>query len=92
MPFGAHPELRRMLLTGHGVLCIVDGADAAIRSNLQLLEFALHLNVVAWSRLAFSGIQEIRVIYKENVLDLSEIDNDLEVEWNQLFEHSTVKF
>lgn len=92
MPFGAHPELRRMLLTGHGVLCIVDGADAAIRSNGQLLEFALHLNIVAWSRLAFSGLQEVRAIYKKNALDISEMDNDLGAEWNQLFEHSNANF
>lgn len=67
IPFGAHPELRRMLLTGYGVLCLVDGVDAALRSNGQLIGFALHLNLIAWSRLAFSGIQEVRALYKENV-------------------------
>lgn len=50
IPFGNHPELRRMLLVGHGTLCLVDGVDVAIRSKMEILDFALHLNFVAWRR------------------------------------------
>lgn len=84
IPFGNHPELRRMLLVGHGTLCLVDGADAVIRSGGQIINFALHLNFVAWMRFAFSGLMEVRALYKENALDINKIDKDLEIEWNRL--------
>lgn len=92
IPVGSHPDLRRMLLTGHGVLCLVDGIDAAIRSNGQILLFGLHLNFMAWKRLAFSGLMEIRALYKENALDLAALDEDLRNEWNRLYENSGVVF
>ncbi|GAA0119001.1 hypothetical protein ACV3P7_02610 [Clostridium perfringens] len=85
IPFGNNPELRRMLLVGHGSLCIVDGIDAGIRSGGNILTFALHLNSVAWSRLAFAGLQEIRMLYKESCLDIGAMDRDLETEWNRLY-------
>lgn len=85
IPFGNNPELRRMLLTGHGVLCIVDGVDATLRSGGQILLFALHLNFPAWQRLAFSGLMEVRFIYKENAIDLSALEKDLEIEWNEIY-------
>ncbi|OPJ57788.1 hypothetical protein [Clostridium chromiireducens] len=92
IPIGSHPDLRRMLLTGHGVLCLVDGIDAAARSKGQILLFALHLNFVAWKRLAFSGLMEIRALYKENALDIAALDEDLRNEWNRLYENSGVVF
>ena len=94
IPFGNHPELRRMLLIGHGTLCIVDGADAAVRSSksgFNIIDFTLHLNIVAWSRLALSGLIEIRALYKVNTLDIAAMDDDLEAEWKQIFEESNVR-
>lgn len=85
IPVGNQPELRRMLLTGHGVLCLVDGVDAAIRSTGEILCFALHLNFVAWKRLAFSGLIEVRALYKENTIDLVALNKDLEKEWQRLY-------
>lgn len=85
IPFGDKPELRRMLLVGHGSLCLVDGIDAAFRSGGNILNFALHLNSVAWSRFAFAGLQEIRVIYNQNALDISSMDADLKREWKQIY-------
>ncbi|OOM78814.1 hypothetical protein [Clostridium sp. BL-8] len=85
IPIGSHPDLRRMLLTGHGVLCLVDGIDAIARSKGQILLFALHLNFVAWKRLAFSGLLEIRALYKENALDITALDHDLRNEWTRLY-------
>lgn len=84
IPFGNHPELRRMLLAGHGALCAVDVADAAIRS-VDLITFMMHLNVAAWTRLGIAGLQEIRAIYKENVIDVDALDMDLENEWQRLY-------
>ncbi|NSB14567.1 hypothetical protein [Clostridium beijerinckii] len=88
IPIGSHPELRRMLLTGHGVLCLVDGLDAIARSKGQILLFALHLNFVAWKRLAFSGLMEIRALYKENAIDIAALDEDLWNEWNSLYQQN----
>lgn len=85
IPFGAKPELRRMLLVGHGTLCLVDGTDAAIRSEGLMINFVLHLNMIAWSRLAFAGLKEVRVLYKENTLDIDSMERDLEVEWAALY-------
>ena len=85
-----NPSLRRVLLTGHGVLCLVDGIDAAARSKGQILLFGLHLNFVAWKRLAFAGLMEVRALYKDNILDLSALENDLQREWDILYENSSV--
>ena len=85
IPFGEHPELRRMLVVGHGALCLVDGADAAIRSRGNVLGFALHLNVVAWSRFAFASLQEARSLYKEDCLDIVSMDRDFDLEWSRLY-------
>lgn len=91
IPRGNNPELRKMLLTGHGVLCLLDGLDAAIQSYGQVLLFALSLNFLAWKRLAFSGLIEVRAIYKENTIDLGALEKDLEIEWNKLYESSEIK-
>lgn len=85
IPFGEKPVLRRMLLVGHGSLCIVDGADAALRTKLEPVAFGLHLNLVVWSRFAFAGLQEVRLIYNKDALNLSELDNDLQKEWDRLY-------
>ena len=78
-------NFRTMLLTGHGVLCTVDAVDAALRSS-DIVGFIMHLNITAWTRLAISGLQEVRAIYSENVMNLTEVDQDLEKEWRQLYE------
>ena len=85
IPFGSKPELRRILLVGHGTLCIIDGIDAGVRSGGNVLNFALHLNSVGWARLAFAGLQEVRMLYKESCLDIEAMDRDLEIEWNRLY-------
>ncbi|MDW0113054.1 hypothetical protein QT711_07635 [Sporosarcina saromensis] len=84
LPIGNKPELRRMLLVGHGTLCVVDGADAALRAGGNPLLFATRMNMVAWSRLAFSGLLEVRSMYKEKGLDLQALERDLVREWERL--------
>jgi hypothetical protein len=90
IPTGSNPNLRRTLLTGHGVLCLVDGIDAGLRSDGQILLFALHLNFFAWKRLAFSGLMEVRAMYKENSLDINAMEKDLQREWQMIFESDQV--
>jgi len=84
MPFGNQPELRRMLVVGHGCLCLVDGIDAAARSGGNALTFALHMNIVAWSRFAISGLREIWVIVGKSTLDIEAMKKDLGDEWKKL--------
>jgi hypothetical protein len=52
----------------------------------------VHLNFVAWKRLAFSGLLEIRALYKENAIDIAALDDDLGNEWNRLYGKSNVVF
>ena len=85
MPIGNKPVLRRMLVVGHGVLCMVDGTDAGLRSSGNMLIFAKRTNIVAWSRFAFSGLIEIRGLYKESGLDIVALEKDVEKEWIELF-------
>ncbi|MCM3740977.1 hypothetical protein M3210_11895 [Oceanobacillus luteolus] len=85
IPIGNKPELRRMLLVGHGALCMIDVVDGALRSGGNLLLFATRLNAVAWSRFSFAALNEVRAIYRENSLDLNVLERDLEEEWGRLF-------
>lgn len=85
IPFCDKLELRRMILVGQGLLCIVDGIDARLHSDGNILTLALHLNSIAWSRLAFAGLQEIRAIYNKNALNVSYMDVDLEQECKRLY-------
>ncbi|HNX35985.1 MAG TPA: hypothetical protein PKM57_15250 [Kiritimatiellia bacterium] len=85
VPFGNKPELRRMLLVGHGALCLVDGTDAAIRSRLDPIQFLLHANMIAWSRFALAALKEVRLYVKSDVLDTDEMERDLNREWDAIF-------
>lgn len=104
VPFGGNkPELRRVLVTGHGVLCLVDLVDAGIRSNTidkvnpdtlknsTALNFALRLNYVGWNRLALAGLIEVRAIYQKNTIDLTTLEDDLEKEWEKLYNNHHLK-
>jgi hypothetical protein len=88
IPFGNQPELRRMLVVGHGCLCVVDGIDAAVRSAKSgptfIIDFALHLNIAAWSRFAFVGFREILILMNKAALDMETLNQDLDAEWKRL--------
>ena len=84
------PELRRMLLVGHGCLCLVDAADAAIRSWGNIMGFALHLNAVAWTRFARMGYLEMLALYKKDTLNTEQMETDLAAEWEVLIKESEV--
>lgn len=59
IPTKRHDDLRIMLIIGDGTLCLMDGADAAIRSGGNWVNFFLRLNIVAWYRLVFLVFREI---------------------------------
>lgn len=48
-----------MLIIGDGTLCLMDGADAAIRSGGNWVNFFLRLNLIAWYRLVFLVFREV---------------------------------
>lgn len=61
IPTAQHDDLRVMLLIGNGTLCVIDCADALIRSGggAKLLTFFTRLNLVAWCRLFTLVVKEI---------------------------------
>lgn len=48
----ANPSLHKMLLVSYGAFCVMDGADAFVRSGngANAVAFILHINLVAWGR------------------------------------------
>ena len=59
IPNKRHDDLRIMLIIGDGTLCLMDGADAVIRSGGNWVNFFLHLNIVAWYRLIMLVFREV---------------------------------
>lgn len=59
IPTKRHDDLRIMLIIGDGTLCLMDGADAAIRSGGNWVNFFLRLNIVAWYRLVSLVFREV---------------------------------
>ncbi|MBQ6695990.1 MAG: hypothetical protein IJN16_04730 [Lachnospiraceae bacterium] len=59
IPTNKHDDLRIMLIIGDGTLCIMDGADAAIRSGGNWVHFFLRLNIIAWYRLVSLVFREV---------------------------------
>ena len=59
IPTKRHDDLRIMLIIGDGTLCLMDGADAFVRSGGDALAFVLRLNLVAWYRLVMLVFREV---------------------------------
>ena len=59
VPSKKHADLRMMLIIGNGTLCLMDGADAAIRSGGNCVTFFLRLNIIAWYRLVCLVFREV---------------------------------
>ena len=70
IPNNTHKDLRMMLLVGNATLCTVDGGDALIRSGGNLMEFVLHLNLIAWYKLAKNSLKEICIRFDFTYEDL----------------------
>jgi putative uncharacterized protein CPE1289 len=71
IPTQKHDDLRIMLLVGNGALCLVDGADALIRSGGNPLAFVLRMNLIAWAKFALSVLRELKIRYHYAIDDLS---------------------
>jgi len=86
IPKGNIPEVRRMLLVGHGTLCVMDGADAywqtkAKGTPVQAVEILLRINLIAWTRFGQLALKELYAWYNSGHIDAEAvdeyIDNDL---------------
>jgi len=78
------PELRRMLLVGHGTLCIMDGADAAIRSGGEMVQLLLRTNLIAWVRFGHLGLKELNAWYNSGHIDYDAVDKYIDDELRQI--------
>jgi hypothetical protein len=76
IPKGSVPELRRMLLVGHGTLCLIDGADAYIRSGagVDMVEFLSRTNLIGWVRFGQLAYKEIYAWYNSGHIDADAVD------------------
>lgn len=69
IPSQKHADLRLMLIIGHGTLCIMDGADAAIKSGGNAVTFALRLNIIGWARLLVLVFKELKIRYGNQIME-----------------------
>lgn len=81
IPSANIPELRRMLLVGHGTLCMIDGVDAYIRSGgVNMVEFLLRTNLIGWVRFGYLGLKEVNAWYNSGEIDPEKVDEYIEKE------------
>ena len=84
IPTAGNPELRRMLLIGHGTLCLIDTTDAALRSGGNIVAFMLRSNLLAWARFGTLAIKEVKACYMAGSLDVEAVDAYLDAEYERL--------
>ncbi|MFK3683880.1 hypothetical protein [Pseudomonas sp. NPDC088890] len=84
IPSATNPELQRMLLMAHGTLCVLDGADAAIRSGGDMIQFMLRSNLIAWARFGTLALKELNSWYQDGRLDIKAVDTYLDAEYERL--------
>ena len=73
-------EIRRMLLVGHGTLCLVDVVDAGIRSGGEPVQMLLRMNFIAWVRFGHLGFKEVLRLYKAPSDRIKAMDEALDKE------------
>lgn len=80
IPKESIPELRRMLLVGHGTLCLVDGADAYVRSGggANIVELLSRTNLIAWIRFGHLAYKELYAWYNEGDINIEALNEYLE--------------
>jgi hypothetical protein len=86
IPSTSNPELRRMLLVGHGSLCMMDAGDAALKSGCDMTQFLLRTNLVAWARFGHLALKELKAWYPADTLDTEAVDEYLEAEYEKMLE------
>jgi len=84
IPNGNIPELRRMLLVGHGTLCVIDGVDAYIRSGGEIVTFLSRTNLLAWVRFGQLSLKELNAWYNAGHIDADSVDEYLDKEYKEM--------
>lgn len=84
IPSGNIPELRRMLLVGHGTLCLIDGVDAYIRSGGEMVTFLSRTNLLAWAKFGQLSLKELNAWYNNGHIDAGAIDEYLDQEYRKM--------
>lgn len=69
IPSKKHADLRMMLIVGNATLCVIDGADAAIRSGRNTVTLILRLNIIGWTRLIILVFKELKIRYGNKVIE-----------------------
>ncbi|WP_043529466.1 hypothetical protein [Litchfieldella xinjiangensis] len=86
IPTANNPELRRMLLVGHGSLCLVDTTDAALRSGGNMVQFMLRSNIIAWVRFGTLALKDLKAWCREGDLDIEAVDAYLDAEYKRMLD------
>jgi len=81
------PELRRMLLVGHGTLCLIDGVDAYIRSGGEMVTFLSRTNLIAWVRFGQLSLKELNAWYNAGHIDADAVDEYLDKEYQEMLKN-----
>ena len=84
LPNASIPELRRMLLVGHGTLCLFDAGDAALRSGGDMIQFLLRTNMIAWVRFGSLALKELIALVHQGRIDAEKLDIYIEQEYNKI--------
>lgn len=94
LPTKKHDDLRVMLLVSNSVLCLMDGADAAIRSGGNPILFFTRLNLVAWGRLVVKVVKEVgfRCHNEDDDIDEESKEIFLNSSWKQVIDGVTVDY
>lgn len=79
IPKGNVPEVRRMLLVGHGVLCLIDGVDAIIRAKLETANKIKDLTSTGKKKLKnivkIEDMEIINILLRMNIIAWSRFGN-----------------
>ncbi|WP_105172418.1 hypothetical protein [Pseudoalteromonas sp. T1lg24] len=78
------PELQRMLLVGHGALCMVDGIDAYIRGAGNPVALLSRLNLIGWVRFSHLTLKEINSLFNQGKIDHEKFDAYLDKEFKTI--------
>ncbi|NLK66552.1 MAG: hypothetical protein GX282_03660 [Campylobacteraceae bacterium] len=84
LPKADIPELRRMLLVGHGTLCIIDGVDAKAKSGGEIVNFLLRSNLIAWVGFGYLGLKELNAWHNVGEIDAKKVDEYIEKELKEM--------
>jgi hypothetical protein len=85
IPSADMPEMRRMLLVGHGVLCVIDGVDAYVKGVGNPVAVLKNTNLIGWVRFSHLGLKELNALIKQGKIDHKKIDQHLDDEFKQLY-------